>query len=88
MPAAVALRSDWDAERVRAVAREAKDADQVRRLLAIAAAYEGQDRAACAKTGAMGPQLDFGHFRPADRLGVAGHSSATLLMMPLSMAAR
>jgi transposase len=56
MPAAVALRSDWDAERVRAVAREAKDADQVRRLLAIAAAYEGQDRAACAKTGAMGPQ--------------------------------
>jgi hypothetical protein len=33
-------------------------------------------------------KLDFGHFRPADRLGVAGHSSATLLMMPLSMAAR
>jgi transposase len=56
MPAAVALRPDWDAKRVRAAAREAKDADQARRLLAIAAAYEGQDRAACAKIGAMSPQ--------------------------------
>ena len=56
MPAAVALRPDWDAERVRAAAREARDADQVRRLLAIAAAYEGQDRSAAAKLGAMDPQ--------------------------------
>jgi transposase len=39
-----------------AAAREAKDADQARRLLAIAAAYEGQDRAAAAKLGAMDPQ--------------------------------
>jgi hypothetical protein len=36
----------------------------------------------------MHAQLDFGHFRTADRLGVAGHSSATLFKMPLSMAAR
>ena len=34
------------------------------------------------------PELDFGHFRTADRLGVAGHSSVTLFKMPLSMAAR
>src|SRR3712207_6603844 len=35
-------------------------------------------------------QLDFGHFRPcgADSPGMASHSSATLFMMPLSMAAR
>jgi hypothetical protein len=33
-------------------------------------------------------ELDFGHFRTADRLGVAGHSSVTLFKMPLSMAAR
>src|SRR6185437_91849 len=39
-----------------AAAREAEDAGQVRRLLAIAAAYEGQDRAACAKIGAMDRQ--------------------------------
>ena len=56
MPAAVALRPDWDAKRVRAAAREAKDADQARRLLAIAAAYEGQDRTTAAKIGAMDPQ--------------------------------
>jgi putative transposase len=53
MPAALELRADWDAKRVRAAAREAEDADQARRLLAIAAAYEGQDRAAAAKIGAM-----------------------------------
>src|ERR1041385_2755985 len=56
MPAAVGLRPDWDAKRVRAAAREAKDADQVRRLLAIAAAYEGQDRTTAGKIGAMDPQ--------------------------------
>src|SRR4051812_50194554 len=56
MPAAVGLRPDWDAKRVRAAAREARDADQARRLLAIAAAYEGQDRATAAKIGAMDPQ--------------------------------
>src|SRR3954453_14630915 len=56
MPAAVGLRPDWDAKRVRMAVREAEDADQARRLLAIAAAYEGQDRAAAAKLGAMDPQ--------------------------------
>src|SRR3954465_5408229 len=56
MPASVGLRPDWDAKRVRAAAREAKDADQARRLLAIAAAYEGQDRTTAAKIGAIDPQ--------------------------------
>src|SRR3954469_24260003 len=41
MPAAAELRPDWDAKRVRAAAREARDADQARRLLAIAAATKG-----------------------------------------------
>lgn len=56
MPAAVKLREDWDAQRARAAARDAQDADQVRRLLAIAAAYEGENRAAAAKLGAMDRQ--------------------------------
>jgi transposase len=56
MPAAVGLRPDWDGKRVRVAAREARDADQARRLLAIAAAYEGHDRSAAAKIGAMNPQ--------------------------------
>jgi transposase len=56
MPAAVGLREDWDAAQVRAAARAAQDADQVRRLLAIAAVYEGKDRAAAAQIGAMDRQ--------------------------------
>jgi len=55
MPAAVGLRPDWDAKRVRAASREARDANQARRLLAIAAAYEGRDRTVAAKIGAMDP---------------------------------
>src|ERR1700687_5063937 len=53
---AVALRSDWDAVRVRAAARAAQNADQVRRLLAIAAVYEGRTRSAAARVGAMDRQ--------------------------------
>src|ERR1041384_6447879 len=56
MPAAVVLRPDWDAKRVRAAAREVEDADQARRLLAIAAAYEGPGRSAAATHGAMDRQ--------------------------------
>lgn len=56
MSAAVGLREDWDAVRVRAAARAARDADQVRRLLAVAAVYEGKDRAAAAQIGAMDRQ--------------------------------
>src|SRR5690242_5629766 len=56
MPVAVGLRPDWDAKRVRAAAREAKAADQARRLIAPSLAYEGQDRTTAAKLGAMDPQ--------------------------------
>jgi|SRR5215207_241185 len=55
MPA-IPLRSDWDAARVRAAAREAEDADQVRRLLAVAAVYEGKNRSEAARVGAMDRQ--------------------------------
>src|SRR5258708_12279415 len=55
MPA-IGLRSDWDAGGVRAAARMADDADQVRRLLALAAVYEGKSRAAAARVGVMDRQ--------------------------------
>jgi transposase len=55
MPA-ILVRSDWDAERVRRAARRAEDAAQVRRLLAIAAIYEGMSRAAAARLGGMDRQ--------------------------------
>src|ERR1044071_7163318 len=72
MPAAVGLRPDWDAKRVRAAAREAKDADQVGRLLAIAAAYEGQDRTTAAKIGAMDPQRLRAWVRRFNEMGPEG----------------
>src|SRR5258708_37592651 len=55
MPA-IGLRSDWDAGGVRAAARMADDADQVRRLLALGAVYEGKSRAEAARVGVMDRQ--------------------------------
>ena len=40
---AIPLRTDYDAADVRGLARKASDPDQVRRLLAIAAVYDGMD---------------------------------------------
>ena len=55
MPAIV-LRSEWAAARVRAAGREAAEGNQVRRLLAIAAVYEGQTRSEAVRAGAMDRQ--------------------------------
>jgi transposase len=55
MPA-IALREDYDADRVRTAAREAKDGAQVRRLLAIAAVYDGMSRAEAAAIAGMDRQ--------------------------------
>lgn len=54
--AAVGLRVDFDAAVVRALAREAEDADQARRLLAIAAVYEGMSRGDAARLAGMDRQ--------------------------------
>ncbi len=40
----IALRSDFDAPSLRAEARKAKNAGQARRLLALAAIYDGATR--------------------------------------------
>ena len=40
MGAAIALRQDFSAEDLRRLAAKAKDADQARRLLALAAAHD------------------------------------------------
>ena len=40
----IPLRADYDATLVRASARRSKDAAQTRRLLALAAIYEGASR--------------------------------------------
>jgi Transposase and inactivated derivatives len=54
--ASVDLRGDFDAAAVRRLAREAEAADQARRLLAIAAVYEGMSRTDAARIGGMDRQ--------------------------------
>ena len=53
---AIPLRTDFDAVDVRGLARKASDPDQVRRLLAIAAVYDGMNRAEAASIGGMDRQ--------------------------------
>jgi transposase len=53
----IPLRSDYDAARVRLAARESQDAKQVRRLLALAAIYDGASRAKAAEVGGVTRQI-------------------------------
>jgi len=53
----IPLRPDFDAPRVRLLARESKDASQVRRLLALAAIYDGGARAEAAEIGGVTLQV-------------------------------
>jgi transposase len=56
MPSAVTLREDYSAEDLRALARRAKDVNQSRRLLSLAAVRDGMDRGSAAKVGGMDRQ--------------------------------
>ena len=56
MSAAIALRRDFGADDLRRLAGKTKDADQARRLLAIAAVYHGMDREEAARIGGMDRQ--------------------------------
>ena len=53
----VPLRSDFDASQLRAVARRTKDAPQARRLLALAAIYDGASRTEAARIGGVTLQI-------------------------------
>jgi transposase len=57
MSKGVRLREDLGAEDLRQVAGKVKDANQVRRLLALAAVYDGKDRAEAARIGGMDRQI-------------------------------
>jgi transposase len=54
---AVLLRGDFDAFRLRGLAKKAKDGPQARRLLALAAIYDGATRTEAAKIGDVGLQI-------------------------------
>jgi transposase len=56
MPAAIDVRDDFTASELRKLAARAKDANQGRRLLALAAVSDGMSRADAAKIGGMDRQ--------------------------------
>ncbi len=63
MPQSVALRDDYDAFELREFAKRSRDSRQIRRLLALAAVYDGMSRAAAARVGGMDRQTlrDWAH---------------------------
>src|SRR4051812_3895441 len=57
MAVAVPLRSDFDAAQLRALAKRSRDSDQTRRLLALAAIYDGASRTEAAQIGGVTLQI-------------------------------
>ena len=53
----IPLREDFDAATLRSVAKKTKDAAQTRRLLALAAVYDGATRTEAAKIGDVTVQI-------------------------------
>lgn len=54
MATPISLSSDYDGPGLRGLARQSKDADQTRRLLALASIYDGGSWSAAAKLGGVG----------------------------------
>src|SRR2546425_12378024 len=54
MSAPIPLRQDFDVSQLRSLARRTKDGPQARRLLALAAIYDGATRTEAAKIGGVG----------------------------------
>ena len=54
MAAAVRVRRDYEAAQIRVLAKRSKNAAQTRRLLALAAIYDGGSRTEAAKIGGVG----------------------------------
>ena len=54
MAAAVPLRTDFDTEALRALAKSSRDPAQTRRLLALSAIYAGGSRSDAAALGGVG----------------------------------
>jgi transposase len=53
----IPLRADYDTQKVRAAARAAKDGPQARRLLALAAIYDGASRTEASRVGGVTVQI-------------------------------
>ena len=74
MASSVQLRDDYDAGGLRELAKRSRDPRQIRRLLALAAVYDGMSRASAAQVGGMDRQTlrDWAH-----RFNAAGPEGLT-----------
>src|SRR5438067_11524918 len=63
MAAAVRVRRDYEAAQIRVLAKRSKNAAQTRRLLALAAIYDGGSRTEAARIGGVGRTIS-GRARP------------------------
>ena len=79
MSSSVQLRDDYDAAGLRKLAKRSRDPRQIRRLLALAAVYDGMSRADAAKVGGMDRQTlrDWAHrFNAAGPDGLTNRAGA------------
>ena len=79
MSICIALRDDYDSIELRRLAKTSRDPRQVRRLLALAAVYDGMNRTEAAKVGGMDRQTlrDWAHrFNEEGPAGLKNRSGA------------
>jgi transposase len=79
MTACIVLRDDYDSVGLRRLAKASRDPRQVRRLLALAAVYDGMNRTDAAKVGGMDRQTlrDWAHrFNEEGLAGLTNRSGA------------
>jgi transposase len=94
MAAPLPLRGDYDAKALRRLAKGSDDADQTRRLLALASVYDGGSRSAAAAIGGVGLQtvrdwvLEFNAEGPAGLVNGKAPGNPPLLGEPQRVALR
>lgn len=76
MGSAISLRDDYDARSLRNLAKTCQDIRQARRLLSLAAVYDGMSRADAARIGGMDRQTLRDWVHRFNELGVAGLTNA------------
>lgn len=79
MSVPIVLRTDYDSDQLRVLAKTYKDPRQVRRLLALAAVYDGMNRRDAARVGGMDRQTlrDWAHrFNEEGPVGLKNRAGA------------
>ena len=78
----VSLRGDFKASQLRALARKTKDGPQTRRLLALAAIYDGATRTEAARIGGVTLQIIRDWVMRFNARGAAGLLSCSRPQLP------